>query len=321
MKNYKVTIIVPVYNSRTYLAKCLDSLIIQDYSNIEIILVDDGSTDGSSNIIDEYVVTDSRFIAIHQKNRGVSAARNVGLKKATGDWIVFVDSDDVVEKNMCSRLLDMANRHQVDAVMYEYSIDYSDGRSSCHKTGDNNYYGRLEPEKAIEHIYKGACFLWAVIFSRKIIKDVYFREDIFRGEDTIFLLQSIQKAEYVYSTSEVLYHYIQSAESLTRSGITARQLTGIDALKWMLEFADKYYPNLHRIAVVNYVNIMVEFYYEMYTTPFVVEEVEKRIFQETKHFKFEALDSALYRQKWKYRLFFLSPYFFVKILKIFRGAS
>ena len=95
--NSKVSIVVPIYNTEKYLKKCLDSIINQTYENLEIILVDDGSTDNSGKIIDDYAKKDSRIKAIHQKNAGQSTARNNGIKKATGKYISFIDGDDEIK--------------------------------------------------------------------------------------------------------------------------------------------------------------------------------------------------------------------------------
>lgn len=101
----KISIIVPVYNVEKYVEKCIQSLINQSYKNIEIILVDDGSNDRSNKIIDEYAKVDSRILTIHQRNKGVSAARNAGLKVATGEYVGFVDPDDYVDYQMYETML------------------------------------------------------------------------------------------------------------------------------------------------------------------------------------------------------------------------
>lgn len=97
----KISIIVPVFNSACYIEKCVNSLTTQSYKNIEVILVDDGSTDGSGAIMENLSKSDHRLIVIHKKNGGVSSARNVGILKASGDYLMFVDSDDWVEKDFC----------------------------------------------------------------------------------------------------------------------------------------------------------------------------------------------------------------------------
>ena len=107
MQMEKISVIVPVYRVEKYLRRCIESIINQDYSNLEIILVDDGSDDSSPQICDYYEKIDSRIIVIHQRNGGLSCARNRGLEVATGDYIGFVDSDDYIERNMYSTLLEL----------------------------------------------------------------------------------------------------------------------------------------------------------------------------------------------------------------------
>lgn len=117
--NAKVTIIVPVYNVEKYLQKCLDSLINQTYKNLEIIVINDGSTDSSGKICDEFAEIDDRVIVIHQKNAGVSVARNVGLDRMTGDYVTFVDSDDYLELNAIERFFGMLINEKADIVIAE----------------------------------------------------------------------------------------------------------------------------------------------------------------------------------------------------------
>ena len=113
---YKASVIVPVYNAKEYLSRCLNSLVRQTYKNLEIILIDDGSIDGSSDICDEYAAKDQRFRVFHVDNAGVSAARNLGLIYATGLYVSFVDSDDLVSPNYMERLIDVALETKCDVV-------------------------------------------------------------------------------------------------------------------------------------------------------------------------------------------------------------
>ena len=119
-----VSVIVPVYNIEQYIGKCLDSIIGQTLKEIEIIVVDDGSTDDSSRIIDRYARTDSRIVAIHKTNGGVVSARNCGIAQATGLYILFVDGDDHLESDTCERLLKKAQATRADMVIMRFDIEY-----------------------------------------------------------------------------------------------------------------------------------------------------------------------------------------------------
>ena len=122
----KISIVVPIYNSAHYLEKCLNSLINQSYRNIEIICVNDGSTDKSGTIIDQYSTKDKRVIVIHKKNEGVSVARNTGLDRVSGQFFMFVDSDDWLDLDCCKKMLETALKHSADVVMCSYMKEFTD---------------------------------------------------------------------------------------------------------------------------------------------------------------------------------------------------
>ena len=132
-----VSIIVPVYNAEPYLKRCLDSLLKQTFSNIEILLINDGSTDNSERIIKEYVKKDKRVHFINQKHKGVSSARNEGLKKSTGNFITLVDADDFVEKNYVEILLENQRKGNHDVVL-SYHIEYRENHPYCLKCSGNS---------------------------------------------------------------------------------------------------------------------------------------------------------------------------------------
>ena len=123
MKDSKISIIVPVYNAEKYLVECLNSLVEQTYKNIEIILIDDGSIDNSAKICDEYAKKDERIKVVHQKNSGVSVARNNGLDMHTGDYVMFVDSDDWIELNTCEILINNIISNDKDILIYNYYLE------------------------------------------------------------------------------------------------------------------------------------------------------------------------------------------------------
>ena len=130
----KISVIVPVYKVEAVLKKCLDSIITQTYENLEIILVDDGSPDSSGEICDEYSKRDSRVKAIHKKNAGVAAARNSGLKVATGEYCIFVDSDDYIEPIMYQSMIQIAEEYDCDVVMCDCVKEHKDEQQNIHMT-------------------------------------------------------------------------------------------------------------------------------------------------------------------------------------------
>lgn len=157
-----ISVVVPVYNVENYIEKCVNSLMNQTYKNIEIILVDDGSPDRSSTIIDGLAKMDQRIHVIHQKNKGVSAARNAGLERSTGDYIMFVDGDDWVDSDYVSYFLELVK--ETGTLIGMNKNNYSASRL---KTTEKKY--TVEAEKAIEWIYSDEIFVavWNKIYSRR----------------------------------------------------------------------------------------------------------------------------------------------------------
>ena len=126
----KASVIVPVYNVKPYISRCIDSILAQEYADWELILVDDGSTDGSGCICDEYADGDSRIRVIHQKNKGLSGARNTGIRHSTGDVLFFVDSDDYVSAQLINRALNALEQTQSDMVMFNARQVYGDRQAN-----------------------------------------------------------------------------------------------------------------------------------------------------------------------------------------------
>lgn len=147
-----VSIIVPVYNVEKYIDKCVRSLLKQDYGNIEVILVDDGSPDKSGYIIDRLKEEDNRIVVIHQENHGVSSARNAGMAVASGEYITFVDGDDWVDANYVTYFVDLLEKSSCDVVMNKNNY------SGCNDISKNNF-SVISAEKAIEWIYLGDLFV------------------------------------------------------------------------------------------------------------------------------------------------------------------
>lgn len=220
----KISIIVPIYNTAKYLPTCLKSILSQTYQNLEIILVDDGSTDNSGQIADDYAKEDSRIKVIHQKNQGQSAARNSGLKKAKGEYISFVDSDDQIKPSFIDALLDLYtnNAHTSIAVC---GHQYHQVKNNSSK---NLYQSELQPRRSHESQKTYILKLLAKdgrmyscnnkLFQSPIIKQyhILFNEKLNFSEDTNFVLDYLAhaKGEIAY-TPKPLYVYNFGTESST----------------------------------------------------------------------------------------------------------
>lgn len=211
-----ISVVVPVYNVEPYLRRCLDSVITQTYRNLEIILVDDGSTDCSGKICDEYVKKDSRIIIIHKENGGLSDARNVGIKTASADYIAFIDSDDYIEKRCLQRLAWILFKNNADIAICEY---YS---------GNHNEFPKdREPKKKIECFdskvmlknWHGKYKHLETIACNKLYKKTLFTENSiyypvgYFNEDVMTTHLLVEKASKIVITNERLYYYYQRKDS------------------------------------------------------------------------------------------------------------
>lgn len=215
MKNSLISIIVPVFNSETTLEKCLNSLINQSYKNIEILVIDDGSTDKSAAIIKEMIQKDKRIHYFYQNNAGVSSARNYGLSLAKGEYIGFCDSDDWIELDMYEILLENLLNEKADVSIIQLYWDKINGSSEMPFGNDNSYYVFNKDEALIE-LNKGKLFLgqlWNKIFRKEVIANVRFDEKIYICEDVLFLNMALNNSSTVVFQNTCKYHYIQTADS------------------------------------------------------------------------------------------------------------
>jgi len=255
-KQLLVSVIIPVYNAEKYLSKCIESIINQTYKNIEIILINDGSTDNSSNICDAYISKDNRIKVIHKQNEGVSTARNLGIEEAKGEYISFVDSDDWLVPDAYERIMHCISKYNVDVVMFEYFVDNYNG-NEIHKTYPK-LNGLMNREKAIKTTISSVNrFVWSKVFSRKIFGGLKFDTTIHFGEDTLFSAYVIDKANKIYYMSRPLYHYFQSENSATRLAFNPKMFTGVEAYRQLVEICNLKYPSIIEIAQSAYKNLIL----------------------------------------------------------------
>lgn len=224
--NTLVSVIVPVYNvPEKYLIKCVNSIINQSFSDLEIILVDDGTPNTSGRVCDELATHDNRITVIHQENRGLCGARNAGVKIASGKWISFVDGDDWIESDTYEILYNEGEKNNVDVVMFGYTKDYPsrsikmnydrffDNKKVYRTPEDIKYLRRLILE------YNANCAMAPTKFIRKSVIEkynIYHDEGLRQGaegiEFNIRLFSAVQKAEFI---DRNFYHYVYNDESIT----------------------------------------------------------------------------------------------------------
>jgi len=242
-----VSVIVPVYNVSEYLPTCLDSLINQTYKDIRMILVDDGSTDDSGRICDEYAARDERITVIHQTNAGAANAKNAGIDTATGDYIAFVDSDDWVESCWIEKMVHSSLSHNADVVECSFSMEYVN-RSSHGNSADTFIETGFETEDYLReypYLWTNALF-WNKLFKSDLLRDVRFHTERRCIDDEFFTYKAITGANSVYRITVELYRYRQRRSSVTqkKSTLYQRTIDDIDILAERHQWMKKHYPNI-----------------------------------------------------------------------------
>ena len=221
----KISVIVPAYNVEKYIEESLNSIINQTLKDIEIIIINDGSTDKSTEIINEISRNDSRVIVINQKYSGVSKARNIGMMLAKGDYISFIDSDDYIETDMLEKMYRAAEKYDCDIVQCNYAIDNNGERREVVQNIKPNKL--LKENEIIEYIKTGlidgslATYVWNKIFKRQFLRDndLMFKEDLNMFEDWYFIMDIITYTKKMIFLPENLYNYRIAPNSLSRKYI------------------------------------------------------------------------------------------------------
>lgn len=234
------SIVIPVYNIAPYLRMCLDSVLLQTFTDWEAICVDDGSTDGSGEILDEYAAKDKRFRVVHQMNAGVSSARNKALDESHGDWLMFCDSDDAFAPETLEILRERLGTSEYELITFEM-VRVVRGEDAIAESPDQceNVFDMSNAED-VEHLIK-KCFphrLWAwnKCFKRTLVNDLRF-ENYQPCEDAVFVLECIFRARRILELPNVLYKYVQHEGSCLKT-ISAKRLEGdINGMRRLCEVA------------------------------------------------------------------------------------
>ena len=247
-----INIIVPVYNTEKYIRKCLDSIVNQTYRNLEIILVDDGSTDSSGDICDEYAHKDARIKVIHKENGGVSSARNAGLDLCTwGDLVAFVDSDDWLELNMYETLLEQIYLYNADIATCKISIEYSDNSRIVHKKIKSNIcFSVKDKEELIKNFLNREIYTSSPndkLYNLKLFSGIRFPVNQFY-EDNYLVLEILLRAKKIVVGCDSCYHYRQNNNSITRNFSRKKFRDALKAIKHNLNLLKNTYPLLLKEA-------------------------------------------------------------------------
>lgn len=219
-----ISVIIPAYNIENYIKRSLKSVCEQTYTNLEIIVINDGSTDSTGGIIDEMASLDSRIVPIHKQNAGVSAARNTGLDRATGDYIGFVDGDDIIDKDMYELLISNAIQYNADISHCGYKMVFPDRVDYYYGTGElriqDNYKGIFDLIKA-DKVEPGLC---NKLYKREVIGEKKLDESIKINEDVLFNYYLFKEAKKSVFEDVPKYHYMVRRNSASTSKVNMNKV-------------------------------------------------------------------------------------------------
>lgn len=263
-----ITVVVSVYNMEKYLKRAIDSLLNQTYKNYEIILVDDGSTDGSGAICDEYAMKNELIRVIHKDNGGLSSARNAGMDQAMGKYVIFPDPDDWVEQNYLQLLNELQHKHNTALVISGHYVD-SDKISHIHnKMGKERILSR---DEALELVLRphGFCgFAWNKLYNIELIRKYNLRFGLEYGmaQDLYFAFEYLLRCKTVVYNPTPTYHYFQHEGGVTNSKLTKRKISGLLTFQNLKKLALKEAPFVADIVSGTIANLCMTFTYIYFDT-------------------------------------------------------
>lgn len=312
---YKISIITPAYNAEKYIKRCMESVNNQTYKNIEHIIIDDGSTDDTSIICDEFAKKNDRVKVIHKKNEGVSIARNIGIELATGDYILFADADDWLENSMCEKMIQAAQKNKSDIVICEYYHFYD-------KNGKRNHI-KLEEFDDVSFVdligddtnnYGG--FPWNKLIKTEKIKKK-FNKKIHFYENLLFFLENFDDKTKYSVIFEPLYNYCINENSAVHSKkFNPKKVTTMDALLKIIPVLDGS-NQLNYMAI--FINGYYSFYYDFKKNKLNIDDIKKYNDKKDEYYKY-CITSKNTSFKLKMKIFVITKLTFIYyILKYIKG--
>lgn len=254
-----ISVIVPIYNVEQYLGRCINSILKQTYTNIEIILVDDGSPDGSPEICDKFADEDSRIVVIHQQNQGLSAARNAGLKIANGEYVCFVDSDDYIDENMISILYTNMARYSAEISCCGHMDVYESGRIVKPRVNITEVFCTEEALRIFLYTKKIDVIAWNKMYQRTLFDGIGFADGkLFEDHFTIYKI--LERAKKIVNTTTPLYYYCKRSTSIGGTAFSDKNYQLKEALELETDYIKSHYPKLEHDIDICYALWMMVLY-------------------------------------------------------------
>lgn len=291
-----ISIIIPVYNVVAYLPECIDSVLKQCYKQLEIILVDDGSTDGSGELCDKYAEIDDRIKVIHQMNRGAANAKNVGLCVANGEFLAFVDSDDYLESNAYSFMIEQLETYQADVIQCGFRNVYYDSYVNYVTLDDFVEFSCVDYLRRFT-IDWTCGLLWDKLYRRELFSGVLFEEG-HKIDDEFFTYQGIMNAEKIIHMPNIVYNYRKRKSSVMMQKKSRKKMV-LDKLDYLVKRREKVltrYPELKQDFDYHFLSMLVILSKDAAATEEsirITKLILKQYFVNEKHCK---IDLSLWRQ-------------------------
>ncbi len=311
----KVSIIVPIYNVENYVLKCINTLVNQTYKNIEIILVNDGSTDKSYELAKEAAKNDNRIKLFSKENGGVSDARNYGIKKATGEYLTLVDSDDTLDLTAISKMVEIIKKYDADMIMGEKLCYTAEDKiqKSTHKIYDTLF----NSEEALKYMLSNnTIFVTGNLYKTELFNDIEFP---FRKkyEDVATAYKLVYKAKKIAYTNEEMYYYLCGRDGATTSVFSEENLIdNLDAHFAQYKFISKNYPNIQQYAAKTFIRMYTSAHEKMRLNNYRELFESSKVLGMYNDFKFaiESVDSSFIKSQ-------LEPYRLVSALILYSNRE
>lgn len=303
METPLISIIVPVYKVEKYLSRCIDSIIIQTYKNLEIILVDDESPDSCPSICDNYAKSDNRIKVIHKKNGGLSAARNTGLKVATGEWIGFVDSDDWIEPDTYETAINVAIKNNVEIIQWNLVSFYDNGDEKKMTIPVEEGCYDFKNSMPLHWVFNTA---YTKLYKKQLFSlyDIQYPDGVQIIEDLSVSYRLFSNVDKIFYLDKCFYHYFQREDSILHISMSEKQIDkAVQELKYVTEYLvnRKHYNllnkslNLRKLELKNkYIFNLTKPNYKLWreTFPEIMSQLKDEVSPKSK-FLFNVIENKL----------------------------